>query len=962
MKNVRGDLPLHDAVKSGRIGKHSEISILRIFILSEFLSADLVTWLLEQSPQFVNEMNAYGRTPLHIAAFNHNLEMCRLLIKYGAKVNSIMKIRQQYLTPLDAALQNGDLSADDELISYLQNLGGLPIGKIDKQLLDEDIRKSHLEESYKKFFEINSKPIKYGREHSRSKSREAIKSPESDFDEFYQHKKSKSKQPRFKIEPEIESKAKTFESKLPHLNFQEKNGEENQKQRAISNTLTKSISSSSISSQNSVLNSSHHNRNHHYSDHIKNIREFETVLNNDESDDTKNSTHLKQAIITNVYLTPVATAALAPVETTAALTTNTAIAAAPFGAALLPVYYVKRVPPLKKLSSSSLLHKKMKKISKTPKKNLSNPGTVSVVLESHDTLESATGQFREQHSLVEEELVLGKKMQKKSSKEEEMEINNEEKDNEEDAENEIENTEEITDEKPEMETNIIDELNNDQAEMMDQIANKIDDEFTPDSGFETEVITRKESLLPGVTELGTDSDKIQETEFDLSLNNQHKDDFEKKSANSSFELETEKPDENSAGWLQSKLEILSKTTKETINETIGMANDKFNDGEEKTDTEIFSDIVNEDFVINEEQYNDGDDERIKRSAKIEQSILEKQQSHESLNSKIVDDEVFEQTEENKATNDNHDQTERTLLIVIEKQKQDSNSHIEELLDNENISNEIIHDDSSIVKSVEGNITDTIMDQDLVISDDLKQDFTNLTEVDELMEKKEISFKNFDDDEKYNQHTKTDDIIEKLTPRLSEDTTEKIESIKPEAFNTIIGIKTESDGLTDKIYDSNNQLKIENSQFSPDDHELITKAHPIRRGSYTKEILMETAKEENENSLILKPEEISSNDGPKEMIESHKDSSFGPVRQLKGKKKSYDYVRPKVDSYWSDEYYQHHNMATRSSGMQINTSKHRRFKKDKHGGSTGYLASTSHDDYSQIDPKYINQTVEKYLRK
>ena len=80
------------------------------------------------------------------------------------------------------------------------------------------------------------------------------------------------------------------------------------------------------------------------------------------------------------------------------------------------------------------------------------------------------------------------------------------------------------------------------------------------------------------------------------------------------------------------------------------------------------------------------------------------------------------------------------------------------------------------------------------------------------------------------------------------------------------------------------------------------------------------------------------------------SPFGTVRQLKGKKKAYDHVRPKVDSFWNDNrhYIGQYNKSNR--------------KKPKFGGSVGYLVSGADEEYAQIDPKIINQTVEKYLRK
>jgi hypothetical protein len=58
VRNVRGDYPLHEAVASGR--------------------KNLVYWLLTQRPDAVNSPNNDGRCPLHIAAINNNVEMCKV--------------------------------------------------------------------------------------------------------------------------------------------------------------------------------------------------------------------------------------------------------------------------------------------------------------------------------------------------------------------------------------------------------------------------------------------------------------------------------------------------------------------------------------------------------------------------------------------------------------------------------------------------------------------------------------------------------------------------------------------------------------------------------------------------------------------------------------------------------------------------------------------------------------------
>lgn len=60
LRNARGDLPLHEAAASGR--------------------RELVKWLLEMRPSQVNARNNDGKCPLHMAALNDNVDMCKVSI------------------------------------------------------------------------------------------------------------------------------------------------------------------------------------------------------------------------------------------------------------------------------------------------------------------------------------------------------------------------------------------------------------------------------------------------------------------------------------------------------------------------------------------------------------------------------------------------------------------------------------------------------------------------------------------------------------------------------------------------------------------------------------------------------------------------------------------------------------------------------------------------------------------
>lgn len=59
MRNVRGELPLHEAILSRR--------------------KELVLWLLSQRPEAVNATNNDGRTCLHLAALSNNVQMVKVI-------------------------------------------------------------------------------------------------------------------------------------------------------------------------------------------------------------------------------------------------------------------------------------------------------------------------------------------------------------------------------------------------------------------------------------------------------------------------------------------------------------------------------------------------------------------------------------------------------------------------------------------------------------------------------------------------------------------------------------------------------------------------------------------------------------------------------------------------------------------------------------------------------------------
>ncbi|PIO63785.1 ankyrin repeat protein [Teladorsagia circumcincta] len=83
IQNYRGDLPVHEAVQSR--------------------SKDVVEWLLALQPSSINAASHEGRTCLHLAAAQGNLEMVVLLCTKGCFVDPLMLYKDNLYTPLDLA-------------------------------------------------------------------------------------------------------------------------------------------------------------------------------------------------------------------------------------------------------------------------------------------------------------------------------------------------------------------------------------------------------------------------------------------------------------------------------------------------------------------------------------------------------------------------------------------------------------------------------------------------------------------------------------------------------------------------------------------------------------------------------------------------------------------------------------------------------------------------------------------
>ncbi|EFN82359.1 Ankyrin repeat, PH and SEC7 domain containing protein secG [Harpegnathos saltator] len=88
VRTVRGTGVGHEAVASGRI--------------------ELVKWLAKKRPSMLDVATQDGKTPLHVAALHGHLDVCKLLLDRGARINAVLRTSKgSSMTPLDAALYRG---------------------------------------------------------------------------------------------------------------------------------------------------------------------------------------------------------------------------------------------------------------------------------------------------------------------------------------------------------------------------------------------------------------------------------------------------------------------------------------------------------------------------------------------------------------------------------------------------------------------------------------------------------------------------------------------------------------------------------------------------------------------------------------------------------------------------------------------------------------------------------------
>ena len=87
-RTVRGTGVAHEAVASGCV--------------------ELVKWLAKKRPSLLDVATQDGKTPLHVAALHGHLDVCKVLLDNGARINAVLRTSKgSFMTALDAALYRG---------------------------------------------------------------------------------------------------------------------------------------------------------------------------------------------------------------------------------------------------------------------------------------------------------------------------------------------------------------------------------------------------------------------------------------------------------------------------------------------------------------------------------------------------------------------------------------------------------------------------------------------------------------------------------------------------------------------------------------------------------------------------------------------------------------------------------------------------------------------------------------
>ncbi|XP_050598063.1 ankycorbin isoform X6 [Bombus affinis] len=129
-RSVRGTGVAHEAVASGRI--------------------ELIKWLAKKRPSTLDVATQDGKTPLHVAALHGHLDVCKVLLDNGARINAVLRTSKgNLMTALDAALYRGHR----DCAKLIQMHGGTTAQKLRMQktvpnkVFSTKLRMRHLDSS-----------------------------------------------------------------------------------------------------------------------------------------------------------------------------------------------------------------------------------------------------------------------------------------------------------------------------------------------------------------------------------------------------------------------------------------------------------------------------------------------------------------------------------------------------------------------------------------------------------------------------------------------------------------------------------------------------------------------------------------------------------------------------------------------------------------------------------------------
>ncbi len=89
IKNKHGDYPIHEAIHALSFSKHH--NQIDEFSQLQTDCSGIVRYICQLYPMKINIRNGEYRTPLHLAASLGNIEICKILIQYGARINSFIQ-------------------------------------------------------------------------------------------------------------------------------------------------------------------------------------------------------------------------------------------------------------------------------------------------------------------------------------------------------------------------------------------------------------------------------------------------------------------------------------------------------------------------------------------------------------------------------------------------------------------------------------------------------------------------------------------------------------------------------------------------------------------------------------------------------------------------------------------------------------------------------------------------------